>query len=228
MLRKAIITTLLLFVACGLAFGEVKGHKVRGNLAYVMPTGELEESARIDIDLDGTGGGSPGAQVFNVDLAVEPDDALGLRFAWEILFTDRVGLNLGLGFSNHDADLHICTPIGDIDAGGELLVMPFTASVLFHVTPEKNYDIYVGPTLGYVFFGDYEIDDNDADVDEKIDTDDDFGFGAEVGIDVPFGEKGWFFNAGVSYLKAAAELDGGELEVDVDPWIITAGFGYAF
>jgi outer membrane protein W len=218
--KKALIGTLLLFLVCGAALAEVKGHKFRGRIIDVIPTGDFEFSEDT--------GEYPSTQIGRIDVFVEPDDAIGLEVGWEILFSDRMGLGLTLGVTNHDADLELCTMFGDYVINADLTYMPLTASLLFHVTPEAEVDFYIGPSLAFVFYGKYEFDDTIAgeDFEEDLDTDNDLGFGVEMGLDVPIGEEGWFFTSNVKYLSTTAEVE--DIEIDIDPWTIGLGFGYSF
>ncbi len=57
--------------------------------------------------------------------------------------------------------------------------------------------------------------------------------GIVLGLDLPCGDDGWFFTSSLKYLDTAYEASTGELnagseEIDFDPLIVRAGFGYRF
>jgi outer membrane protein W len=104
-------------------------------------------------------------------------------------------------------------------------VMPLLAGVNFHLLQQSRVDLYVGPTIGYVLYGDFGVED------ESLSIDDDFTWGATVGVDVPFGTKGWMFTGALRYLDTEAspeEMGPGDAALDVSPWIVQVSAGYRF
>lgn len=97
----------------------------------------------------------------------------------------------------------------------------------FHVSPKSPVDFYLGPIIAWANAGEstYSLGGSLGSTD--IDWGDDFGFGAQLGLDVP-ASGGWAFNANVKYLNGitleADQIPG--LEMDIDPFLFNAGFAY--
>jgi outer membrane protein W len=193
---------------------------IRFGGAYVSPTGDYVE----EIDSDGVVG----------DLTIEADSAFGGFFGFEYMFTDLFGLDATLLYANHDIDGTL-----DVDSDGvpfyekatlaEVSNMPLFISGHFHFMQDGPVDLYAGPTLAYVMYGDLEFKPI-ADEEEDIPLEDDFGFGAVFGVDVPFGtDNNWMFNSKIRYIRTGAETDEVDsVTVDIDPWIIEIGVGVKF
>ena len=63
----------------------------------------------------------------------------------------------------------------------------------------------------------------------KIDFDDQFSYGLNAGIDVPFGsDSSWLFTAALKYLVSDLKESGGPREIAIDPLIASIGIGYRF
>lgn len=82
--------------------------------------------------------------------------------------------------------------------------------------------------MAYVFFGDLELGTGGIGGAATIETDDEFGYGAGVGVDVPFGGGGWFVYAAADYLAVDFSFEGSDQSLDFDPFIVRAGFGVGF
>ena len=69
---------------------------------------------------------------------------------------------------------------------------------------------------------------------QVLSLNDDLAYGLVLGVDVLMGESAWFFNGGLKYLMASAQLtdqddpDDGSIEIDFDPLMVFLGFGYGF
>ena len=112
---------------------------------------------------------------------------------------------------------------------------PILARVNWHLTPESKADVYVGPVAGWVRYSDVDvtfkgpIEVINVLVDPDIATKDGFAWGAHLGLDVPFGSGGWFFNGGLTFLKAEVESrDFESNSFDLDPLTAHVGVGYRF
>lgn len=69
----------------------------------------------------------------------------------------------------------------------------------------------------------------DHDREWKINFDDQFSYGLNAGIDVPFTADGpVFFTAAVKYMVSDLKQDGGPLEIAIDPIIGSLGIGFRF
>jgi len=133
---------------------------------------------------------------------------------------------------------------------GDISMMPISVGVNFHVMQKEKINFYVGPFISYVMYGDVKWDKRteyatltpddplldpltgsfSESISETSKIKSDFGFGAVIGIDVPFGSKGWTFSSSLKYLSTKAQVDeeGWTPEIDINPWILNIGVGYKF
>ena len=88
---------------------------------------------------------------------------------------------------------------------------------------------YVGVGGQYI-----HLFDESSNIGGKLDIDDAFGFALQAGVDVSLGD-GWYLNADVKKIwintDVTWDFGGGNnirADVDIDPWIISAGVGYRF
>lgn len=171
----------------------------RFGLLSSNPTGDLSESGQ----------------------TTELDDSIGLHVSAEFQVTDRIGVEPGLSYGKHDIDVKEAGfPTLDF---GDTTWFALTVNGNFHLLREKKFDLYVGPTIGYVFW-----DSIDSSVfPSSIPTDDSFAIGANAGIDVPIGESPWAFAGGLGYLVTELGVQGGS-DIDVDPIQIKVGLSYSF
>lgn len=165
----------------------------RGSVAYVSPTA--------DTTIDGD--------------TVEADSAVGLDASFEYKFSKAWGVEAAVLYADHDVKV-------DGQKIGDISQTPLLFSANYHIPTSGKLDLYVGPTLGYTFWGDLKVDNVGS-----VSTDGEFTYGINSGIDVPL-KGNWAFTAGLRYLfqKANAEDAGGE--VDVNPFVLRAGIAYRF
>ena len=63
----------------------------------------------------------------------------------------------------------------------------------------------------------------------KIDFDDQFSYGLNAGVDIPFGQdSSWIFSLALKYLVSDLKESGGPREIAIDPLIGSIGIGYRF
>ncbi len=119
-----------------------------------------------------------------------------------------------------------------------LRMTPVLAKLNLHLTPDRKADLYLGPVVGRMVYDDFEIEVRSAGESARgrIGTKDDWAWGAHVGVDVPVGDRGAFFTAGVMWLKTEVEIETdpedeeeeGDVSFDLDPLVAQVGFGYRF
>lgn len=119
-----------------------------------------------------------------------------------------------------------------------LRMTPVLAKLNVHLTPESRVDFYLGPVAGRMMYGDFEVEAHSSLDGETVRgsarTEDDWTWGAHIGMDVPVGDRGLFFTAGATWLRAEVEIEGDPedeedtLRSDLDPFIAQIGFGYRF
>jgi outer membrane protein W len=105
---------------------------------------------------------------------------------------------------------------------------PVLLSLNYHLTPGKPVDVFLGPSIGYAFLDSVTFNTLGTSYREKFD--DDFTYGVNLGIDVPFGtEHNYAFTAGLRQLFLKAKGSGTlSHSFDVNPTIATAGFAFRF
>lgn len=205
MQKRSFMAVALLFLLTSFATfaQDVPTHTIRGGIAYHMP--DAEETVEID-------------ELGSLD--IEADDATGFFLAYEARFSKLLGLEIFATRAEPEFESildEIEGPIEAISQTGKTDVEfnAVTAGLNVHVFGRGAVDLYVAPLFGYAFFGDT--------------FEDDIVYGAGVGLDVGFGKRGLAFTASVRYLKSKAEAEDEEnVELDLDPLIISAGLAYRF
>ncbi len=205
--RAILVVVLLLVLGSVLAMAQdVPRNAIRGGISYHMP--DAEETVEIN-ELE--------------ELDIEADDATGFFLAYEARFSKMLGIELFVTRSESEwtgrySYFSTKAPEAVFEEKEDIDFTAVTLGLNVHVFGRGAVDIYVAPLVGYAFFGE--------------DIDDDIVYGAGVGLDVGFGKRGLAFTASVRYLKSKAEaesdFEGGNLEIDFDPLIISAGLAYRF
>ncbi|WP_308911233.1 OmpW/AlkL family protein [Pseudokordiimonas caeni] len=172
---------------------------------------------------------------------VKPDDSatistiggtsdVGSEFTGEVDFTyfitDKFAAELILATTKHSVAA-VDTALGDVDLGSVWLLPP-TLTFQYHPLAGEKVSPYIGAGVNYTFF--YNEDAPGGTV-TAIDYKNKFGLAAQAGVDIAMGEK-WFINFDVKkiWLNTDVSLNGGAItaDVDIDPWIFGAGFGFRF
>jgi hypothetical protein len=152
------------------------------------------------------------------DQTTELDDAVGLYASFEFQVSDLIGIEPGISSVGYDLTVE---ESGFPDENGDTDLLALTANINFHFEKDSGLDLFFGPTIGYAFWDDIELDSFTPEP-----TDDEFLFGVNFGLDYPFGEGAWAFNAGLSYLSLdiAATND----DIGVSPIELKVGLTYNF
>jgi len=99
----------------------------------------------------------------------------------------------------------------------------------YHFTPKSRADFYLGAFVGWWSYDSIKFQLPVLDEEVKIDFDDQFSYGLNAGIDVPFGaDSSWLFTAALKYLVSDLKESGGPREIAIDPLIASIGIGYRF
>lgn len=151
--------------------------KLFAAVAYVSPLAESDQ------DFDGV-----------VD-SLEAAEELGWEFGLGGRFSERWGFELSYVNATQEVDFGGST-IGEID------FEPISATLEFHLIPERAFDLWIGPTVAWVRWGDLELADG-----SKIETDAESAFGATLGFDLALGER-LALTGALRYLDADADLEG--------------------
>ena len=199
--RKLAIAGLVAF--CLLAFpawAEKGDMQVRFGFSYSMPTNDLTDAGQ------------------TTDL----DDAFGYQAGFEFMVTDLIGVEPAVGAANHEVTVAEAG-LPDLELG-EIDLFTLTADLNFHVLRQESVDLFVGPTIGYAFWGDLETDVFPQD----FAVEDEFIYGLNVGADVPLGGSKWAFSGALDYLFSDVSLEGSSSDLGVDPLQIKVGVSYSF
>lgn len=109
---------------------------------------------------------------------------------------------------------------------GKVWLLPPTLTLQYHVTYFEHFKPYVGAGVNYTIF--YGATSGDA---ADIDYENSFGFALQAGVDIPLSDN-FYFNVDVKkiWLSTDVTVTGPAVtgSVDLDPWLVGAGFGYRF
>lgn len=187
-------------IAASLAFAPAAAQgndlKIYAAVNYVSPTGSD------DLTID------------NIVDRVEASEETG----WSIGAEGRLGKWLGLELDYLRVDQ-------DIQFGGVKIaktsMSPLTFSVNFHLVHTKIIDFYFGPSVSYVFWDDV----TDSETGEKFDTDAEWGYGAQVGLDISL-FKSVAIVTGLRYERLDLSVDQDELSIN--PLYAKVGIAFRF
>ena len=154
------------------------------------------------------------------DDAIDVDDGTAAFINATYMIRDKIGLELLAATPfNHDILLEGTGKIAETDH------LPPTFSVQYHFSPESNVRPYVGAGINWTTFFNEEA----TAVINSISLDDSVGWAVQAGVDVDINEK-WFFNADIRKMdiETTAETDIGNIDVTIDPVVISLGVGMRF
>lgn len=174
----------------------------------------------------GLGNLKPGVQA-----SVKPSLILGY------MFTDNIGLQL-LAAVPFDHDLTAELDGAGLGKVGKTRHLPPTLTVNWHFDKIGAVTPFIGAGVNYTHFFDEStsgvLDALGNTVDSKIkniNLDDSVGAAGVAGFDWDLGDN-FLFNMTVYYIDISTEahIGGGigNSDVDVDPWVVSTGFGYKF
>jgi outer membrane protein W len=166
--------------------------KIFGGLAYVTPMA--------DSDFEGV----------NFDTSSE----LGYEFGAEWKPLNRFGLELSLIDVTQDVE-------ADGFKIGEIGMQPVNITLNFHVINSDRFAWYIGPTVSFVNWDDFESEFGGS---SSIDSEETFG--VSTGIDIGLGER-LALVGGLRWLDAGAEDETGD-ELSVDPLFARVGLAWRF
>ena len=158
------------------------------------------------------------------------DTDFGAGMRAEYRFSERLGVEVGvLGAGNVD----VTSGYFDHSIGSNVEVSGFTPLTLglnVHLTPDRAVDLYAGPLLALVMYS--SVDDWSSHYVGRtnVSVDNDVGWGAILGLDVPLGSRGWMAQANLRYIDTDMKNSGGDISLnsEFDPVIYSVGFGYRF
>jgi outer membrane protein len=185
---------------------------------------------RVDVALVDPAGDSGAVRVDGVSVAVDVDTGAGIGARGEYQFSRRLGFEVGF-LASGSVSVEASARIGDVGVALEVSsFVPLTAGLNVHLTPKARPDLYVGPLLAYAVYSDVGVRTRPGGATTYESVNNDLGYGAILGLDLPIGRKGWVFNFNLRYIKT--KMNGGSggdrVDVDYDPTILGIGFGYRF
>ncbi len=186
---------------------------IRGLVTGVLP----------DTDATVRNGGAviPGG---NADTSDELIPATTLTY----FFNDNLAVELFCCFAKHEID-----GTGSIAGLGEIAdtwIFPPALTAQYHFNSGGKFKPYVGAGLQYIAFFDEGTGQNRLGA-TSVHIDDAVGLTLQAGLDVAMG-NGWYLNADVKKTWLNTEIawrgTGVTADADLDPLIVSAGFGYRF
>ncbi len=177
----------------------------------------------VDPDTDATvslnGNAIPGA---DADVSTEVIPALTLSY----FFNKNLAVELFCCFAKHQIDA--AGSIAGLGEIGDTWIFPPALTLQYHFDEMGGFKPYVGAGLQYIHFFD---ESSSLGAGTGLDIDDAVGFTLQAGVDISIG-GGWYLNADVkkTWINTEANWTGTGIsaDVDLDPWIISAGLGYRF
>lgn len=189
------------------------GLRLALDLALVNPSGDV---VRTQV---GVGG-----------VSVDIDSKAGAGIRFEYRFSQALGVEFGmLGASSFDVK------VGDLGDGfgvatGVSSFTPLTFGLNYHFLSGDSVDLFAGPFLAAVQYGDVSVQTGVGGVVTTESVDSDTGWGVVLGIDVPLGSSNWLFQSNLRYIDTNMKgtSSDGPFDSDFDPLIFSIGFGYRF
>lgn len=139
-------------------------------------------------------------------------------------FTDHIAAELILAAgTRHHVIAHGVAGLSDL---GSVNLLPPTLTAQWHFNPDQTIDPYVGLGINYTRFMDNSL------LGGAIHTErDSFGPALQIGADYNL-EGGWLLNVDVKkvWIQTDVTLAGtGKIDkLDIDPWVVSVGFGKRF
>lgn len=184
---------------------------LRVDLSFVNPSGDFVST--------GIGDGTIGTEI---------NTAFGAGLRGEYQFSPRLGFELGVLGAGSPG---VKTGIFDGTIGNEVRLNSFTQFAVglnVHLTPDQPVDLYLGPQLALLRYGDEAVRATIGGVGTSVSVDNDVGWGAIIGLDVPLGKRGWMIQTNLRYIET--QMSGSEdfFKSNFDPLVFSVGFGFRF
>lgn len=156
---------------------------------------------------------------------VAVDNAQGLYGNLTYMLQDNIGLEL-LAATPFTHDIYATGSIAALGKIAQTKQLPPTLSVQYHFSPKKSVRPYIGAGINYTTF--FSEKTTGATV-TSISLDDSWGLAVQGGFDMDI-SKDWFFNADLRYIdiETTATTNVGNVDVSIDPWVLSVGVGTRF
>ena len=157
------------------------------------------------------------------------DASVGVAFSIEYRLSELVGLEFGTVYAK-TPDVKDTAEGDSYELGEGPSFWPLMAGANFHLVDSESFDFYVGPRVAYVNFGDFDLDVDGETL--SFDVENEFAWGATIGVNYEVGNGQWALVAEVTYLDLDMEvLERGADTVTVDgfdPLMVSVGAAYRF
>lgn len=154
-------------------------------------------------------------------------DSQGLYVNVTYMISNNLGLEL-LAATPFTHDISATGNIAGLGKIAETKQLPPTFSVQYHFSPSQSFRPYVGGGINYTTFFSEKVTDGTGTL-TRISLDDSWGFAVQGGFDLDINNN-WFFNADLRYIdiETTANTNLGNIDVTIDPWVISIGVGTTF
>lgn len=154
------------------------------------------------------------------------DGGVGGGAGLEYHFNPRIGLEGSLLYVPLESELFFDLDDEWESAEDDVEMLAFLIGPNFHLTPDKKVDFYIGLFVGAVDLGSTSYRVLGETQNRSFDAD--TVFGAQLGLDIPFGKGDWAVHLGVRYMDMTVETREEGPELAADPLGFEVGFAYSF
>jgi len=166
---------------------------------------------------------------------LKADSAIGPQLSLEYRFAHSIGGELSVLQSSHEiTETEVFLLVPREAKFGQVTEWPILLGANFHVTKNRTIDLYLGPVIGWVIWGDLKpsaVAQEEVTI-GTIKMRDAVAWGVNIGVDVPFARH-WAVNFDLKDLDYSARTDsrpikavlGEDAKIPIRPFIATAGFG---
>jgi outer membrane protein len=215
--------------AAALALSPARADEDGKWMVRLLATGVLPDaSVRVDATPAGLGIIEKGADV---------SDAWTPATTITYFLTPNLAAELLCCVAQHDVIPKgaVAAALGPQDIG-RMWIFPPTVTLQYHFTNFGAFKPYVGVGATYIHFFDERSRGGALAAGlTRLKVDDAFGFALQAGLDLSLG-GGWYLNADVKKVfletdatwRTAAGVPIVRADVELDPWIVSAGIGYRF
>jgi outer membrane protein W len=154
---------------------------------------------------------------------------LGVALAVEYQWSELIGIEVGIAYAKSpDVDDNVNGNNDEIGEGPGFF--PLSTGVNFHLASSENIDFYIGPRIAYVMFGDFDLDIDGQNT--EFEVDDEFAWGATMGLNYRFGDSRWSLLAEATYLDVDMTISdegvANPTTSSFDPLMVNLGLSYRF